>query len=44
MSFMAALSKPEAESFFEHVLNEVEKGNRILLAAFLDSRLWGRSR
>jgi GNAT superfamily N-acetyltransferase len=41
VSFMASLSKTEAERFFESVLNEVEAGNRILLAAFIDSKLVG---
>jgi GNAT superfamily N-acetyltransferase len=41
VSFMASLSKPEAEAFFERVLEEVERGERILLAAFVDSELLG---
>jgi GNAT superfamily N-acetyltransferase len=41
VSFMASLSKPEAESFFERVVEGVERGDRILLAAFLDSDLLG---
>jgi GNAT superfamily N-acetyltransferase len=41
VSFMASLSKPEAEVFFEKVLEGVERGERILLAAFLDSELLG---
>jgi GNAT superfamily N-acetyltransferase len=41
VSFMASLSKPEAESFFEKVLEGVERGDRILLAAFIDSKLVG---
>ena len=41
VSFMASLSKAEAESFFETVLAGVDKGERILLAAFLDSKLAG---
>jgi len=41
VSFMASLSKPEAESFFEKALEGVERGERILLAAFMDSRLVG---
>jgi len=36
VSFMAWLSKDEAEAFFEKVVQEVEQGDRILLAAFLD--------
>jgi GNAT superfamily N-acetyltransferase len=41
VSFMASLTKPEAEAFFEKVLEGVERGERILLAAFLDSELLG---
>ncbi len=41
MSFMASLSKAEAESFFEKVLDGVQKADRILLAAFIDSKLVG---
>jgi len=41
VSFMASLSRPEAESFFEKVVEGVEHGDRILLAAFLDSNLMG---
>ena len=41
VSFMASLSKSEAESFFEKVLGDVQRGDRILLAAFIDSRLVG---
>lgn len=41
VSFMASLSRAEAESFFEGVFKEVEHGNRILLAAFIDQRLVG---
>lgn len=41
VSFMASLSRPEAESFFEKVVEGVERGDRILLAAFLDSNLMG---
>ena len=37
VSFMASLTKGDAESFFEKVLEEVRRGDRILLAAFLDS-------
>ena len=40
VSFMAPFSKPEAESFFEKVLREVESGDRILLAAYADGKLW----
>ncbi len=41
VSFMASLSKPEAEAFFANVVEGVERGDRILLAAFLDSDLLG---
>ncbi len=40
VSFMA-LSKAEAESFFEGVLDGVQRGSRILLAAFSESKLVG---
>ena len=33
VSFMASLTRAEAESFFETVIGEVERGHRILLAA-----------
>ncbi|HTC34806.1 MAG TPA: GNAT family N-acetyltransferase [Bryobacteraceae bacterium] len=38
---MASLTQAEAESFFEQVAEGVERGDRILLAAFLDSKLVG---
>jgi len=41
VSFMASLSQAEAECFFEKVLDGVGGGDRILLAAFLDSQLVG---
>ncbi len=41
VSFMASLTKADAESFFGTVLNEVGRGERILLAAFRDSKLVG---
>lgn len=41
VSFMAPLSQTEAESFFESVAVEVERGNRILLAAFEKTELIG---
>jgi GNAT superfamily N-acetyltransferase len=41
VSFMASLSKPEAEAFFERVVEGVERGERVLLAAFVDSELLG---
>jgi GNAT superfamily N-acetyltransferase len=41
VSFMASLSRAEAEAFFENVLEGVQKSDRILLAAFFDSKLVG---
>ena len=41
VGFMASLSKAEAESFFEKVFEGVARGDRILLAAFIDSKLVG---
>jgi GNAT superfamily N-acetyltransferase len=41
VSFMASLTKAEAEAFFEKVLDGVQRGERILLAAFIDSQLVG---
>jgi GNAT superfamily N-acetyltransferase len=41
VSFMASLTKAEAESFFEKVVEGVQRGERILLAAFIDSQLVG---
>jgi GNAT superfamily N-acetyltransferase len=41
VSFMASLTKSEAEAFFERALEGVERGERILLAAFVDSELLG---
>jgi GNAT superfamily N-acetyltransferase len=41
VSFMASLTKGEAESFFEYALETVQRGERILLAAFVDSNLVG---
>jgi GNAT superfamily N-acetyltransferase len=41
VSFMAPFPRAAAESFFEGVIQDVEKGRRILLAAFLDSELVG---
>lgn len=41
VSFMAPFSKREAESFFEKVVEGVERGERILLAAFIDLKLVG---
>jgi GNAT superfamily N-acetyltransferase len=41
VSFMTPFSKAEAKAFFEKALQDVENGNRILLAAFHDSKLVG---
>jgi GNAT superfamily N-acetyltransferase len=41
VSFMTPFSKSAAVHFFESVLDEVEAGNRILLAAFMDGTLVG---
>ncbi len=41
VSFMASLSKPEAEVFFEKVVEGVERAERILLAAFIEGELLG---
>jgi len=41
VSFMASLTKAEAEAFFEKVVEGVQRGERILLAAFSDSQLVG---
>ncbi len=41
VSFMSPLLRTEAELFFADVLREVEKGNRILLAAFTGTDLVG---
>jgi GNAT superfamily N-acetyltransferase len=41
VSFMAPFSKFAAMRFFESVLEEVEAGKRILVAAFMDARLVG---
>jgi GNAT superfamily N-acetyltransferase len=41
VSFMASLTKAEAESFFENAIEKIQRGERILLAAFLDSNLVG---
>jgi GNAT superfamily N-acetyltransferase len=41
VSFMASLSRGEAEAFFEKVFEGVERGERILLAAFSESKLVG---
>src|SRR4051794_11027501 len=41
VSFMPPFSKSAAARFFESVLEEVEAGTRILLAAFDDGRLVG---
>jgi GNAT superfamily N-acetyltransferase len=41
VSFMASFSRAEAESFFEKVADGVERGDRILLAALMDSKVVG---
>jgi len=41
VSFMASLTRSEAEQFFTKCLEGVERGERILLAAFLGSQLVG---
>jgi len=41
VSFMWPFSKSAAEDFFKKVVEGMQSGNRILLAAFLDSRLVG---
>jgi GNAT superfamily N-acetyltransferase len=41
VGFMASLSKAGAETFFEKVVEGVQLGERILLAAFIDSKLVG---
>ena len=41
VGFMASLTQPAAEVFFEKALNGVDDGQRILLAAFIDSKLAG---
>ena len=41
VSFLASLSRSEAQSFFENAVQGVEKGERILLAAFDGDELVG---
>ena len=41
VSFVAPFSKAAAEDFFKKTFDEVDRGNRILLAAFLDGKLVG---
>jgi GNAT superfamily N-acetyltransferase len=41
VSFMAPFSRAHAESFFEKVLEGVQRDERILLAAFMNSKLVG---
>ena len=41
VSFMWPFSQSAAEAFFEKVVEGMESGNRILLAAFIDSKLVG---
>ncbi len=41
VSFMAPFPKAAAEAFFDNAIQGVEQGDRILLAAFVDSQLVG---
>jgi GNAT superfamily N-acetyltransferase len=41
VSFMPPFGKAEAEEFFRKIIQGVEAGDRILLAAFLDDKLAG---
>jgi ribosomal protein S18 acetylase RimI-like enzyme len=41
VSFMASFSMSDAEAFYENVLTTVQRGDRLLFAAFLDSELVG---
>jgi GNAT superfamily N-acetyltransferase len=41
VSFMASFSKADAESFFDNVADGVQRGDRLLFAAFVDSKLVG---
>lgn len=41
VSFLSPLPPATAESFFERVIQGVQQGERILLAAFIDSKLVG---
>jgi GNAT superfamily N-acetyltransferase len=41
VSFMASLTQTEADAFFTKVVEGVERGDRILLGAFMDARLVG---
>jgi len=41
VSFMAGFSKADAQAFFEKVVDGVERGERLLFAAFRDSELVG---
>jgi ribosomal protein S18 acetylase RimI-like enzyme len=41
VSFMAPFSQSDAESFFEKVVEGVQQGDRMLFAAFVDSKLVG---
>ena len=41
VSFMAPLPRATAESFFEKAIQGVQQGDRILLAAFIESKLVG---
>jgi GNAT superfamily N-acetyltransferase len=41
VSFMAPLPRATAESFFKKIIQGVQQGDRILLAAFIESKLVG---
>src|SRR5438445_6383503 len=41
VNFMAPFSKAAAENFFEKISGDVERGDRIVLAAFVDDNLVG---
>ena len=41
VSFMAPFSKAEAEAFFAGLISEIERGDRILLAAYVQGRVVG---
>lgn len=41
VSFMASMTREDAEAFFATAADAVERGERILFAAFLDSKLVG---
>src|SRR5579884_1821493 len=41
VGFMESLTREEAEAFFTGCIDEVERGRRVLLAAFIDGELLG---